>query len=192
MGETSYVKPYFSPRRMIRVGALMYGLWLAQNSPKQWKARQSRQNQVYLAFSSQNKNRYDGTLANRRAPGVWFVLGFRMYLSLAPKWPGIPDFGKTLIFIPHEGYRSATPLDATRVNWAIFHNHSVHFIRPGSAASVCCTCVRVQHKHTTAGQPPTGASAEEALEPPGEAHHALCSRWITVREPTPVLAKLVV
>ena len=35
---------------------------------KQFKARQSRQNQVYMAFSS--LNRYDVTLANHRAPGV--------------------------------------------------------------------------------------------------------------------------
>ena len=36
---------------------------------KQLKARQSIQNQVYLAFSSQ-KNRYVERLGNRRAPGV--------------------------------------------------------------------------------------------------------------------------
>ena len=44
-------------RRMIRVGALMYGLRLTQNSLKQLKARQSRQNQVYLAFSSKKQVR---------------------------------------------------------------------------------------------------------------------------------------
>ena len=31
------------------------------------------------------------------------------------------------IFNPREGYRSVTPLNATRVNGAIFHNHSVHW-----------------------------------------------------------------
>ena len=66
----------------------------AKNS---WKLRQSRQNQAYLAFSSQN--RYDVRLANRRAPDVWFVLGFTIYLFLAPKWPGIPFFGKNNINI---------------------------------------------------------------------------------------------
>ena len=33
-------------------------------------------------------------MAKRRAPGVWFVLGFRMYLFLAQRWSGIPVFGK--------------------------------------------------------------------------------------------------
>ena len=78
-------------RRIVRFGALRYGLWLAQNSPKQFKARQSRQNQVNPAISSQKR---DVRLANLRAPGVWFVLGLRMYLFLAPKWPSIPVFGK--------------------------------------------------------------------------------------------------
>ena len=61
---------------------------------KQLKPKQSRHNHVYPAFSS--PNRHDVRLANRRAPYVWFVLGFRMYLFLAPKWPGIPVFGKNL------------------------------------------------------------------------------------------------
>ena len=30
------------------------------------------------------------------------------------------------MFYPYERYRSVTPLDAARVNWTIFHNHSVH------------------------------------------------------------------
>ena len=42
----------------------------------------------------QAKNRYDVTLANHRAPGVWFVVGFIMYLFLAQKWPGMPFVGK--------------------------------------------------------------------------------------------------
>ena len=46
------------------------------------------------AWPFQANNRYDVRLANRRAPGVWFVLGFRMYLFLAPKWPGTPVFGE--------------------------------------------------------------------------------------------------
>ena len=45
----------------------------------------------------QAKNRYDVTLANCRAPGVWFVLDFRMYLFLAPKCSGIPVFGKSFL-----------------------------------------------------------------------------------------------
>ena len=36
------------------------------------------------------KNRYDARLANRRAPCLWFVLGFIIYLFLAKKWLGIP------------------------------------------------------------------------------------------------------
>ena len=61
---------------------------------KRLKARQSRQNQVYLAFSSQKQD--DVRLASRRAPGVGLVPGFRMYLVpvLAPKRPDIPVFGK--------------------------------------------------------------------------------------------------
>ena len=31
------------------------------------------------------------------------------------------------MFYPYEGYRSVTPLDAARVNRAIFQNHSVHW-----------------------------------------------------------------
>ena len=31
------------------------------------------------------------------------------------------------MFDPYEGYRSASPLDAARVNRTIFHNHSVHW-----------------------------------------------------------------
>ena len=74
---------------------------------KRLKARQSRQNQVYLAYSSQKQVRYDAgqsqydmTLANRRAPGVWFVLGFRMYLFLEPKWQCIPFFWQKAIRLP--------------------------------------------------------------------------------------------
>ena len=50
---------------------------------KQLKARQSRQNQVYLAFSSQKQVRCDAG----QLQGSWRVilLGFRIYLFLAPK-----------------------------------------------------------------------------------------------------------
>ena len=80
--------------RMIRVGALMYGLWLAQNSPKTVDSYIDNVHKTRGTWPCQAKNRYDMRLANRRAPGAWFVLGFRIYLFLAPKWPGIPTFGK--------------------------------------------------------------------------------------------------
>ena len=65
-------------RRMIRVGAIVYGLWLAQNTAISVKARQSRQNHMYLTFSSQNQ--VDVRLANRRVPGVC------LYLFLVCNW----------------------------------------------------------------------------------------------------------
>ena len=82
-------------RRMIRVGALMYFVWpligskFAKNSWKLDKVDKTR-----CTWPFQAKNRYDVTLANRRAPGVWFVLGFRTYVFLAPRWPGIPVLAK--------------------------------------------------------------------------------------------------
>ena len=80
-------------RRVIRVGVLMYIAydWLKIRQ-KQLKARQSRQNQVYLAFSSQKQVRCDAG----QSQGSWRVIStcFTMYLFLAPKLPGIPDFGK--------------------------------------------------------------------------------------------------
>ena len=36
------------------------------------------------------------------------------------------SFARVLCSILNEGYRSATPRDAARVNRTIFHNHSVH------------------------------------------------------------------
>ena len=81
----------------MRVGALMYGLWLAQNSPKNsWKVKKVDKTRCTWPF--QAENRYEVTLANPRAPGVWLLLGFKMYLLLAKKWPGIPDFGKENYF----------------------------------------------------------------------------------------------
>ena len=56
--------------RMIRVGVLMYGLWFAQNPTKQLEARQRRQNQVYLAFSSQKQVRCD----TGQSQGSWRVI----------------------------------------------------------------------------------------------------------------------
>ena len=61
----------------------------AKNS---WKL--DKVDKIRCTWPFQAKNRYDVTLANRRAPGVWFVLGFILYLFLAPKWPGVPFFGK--------------------------------------------------------------------------------------------------
>ena len=44
-------------------------------------------------------------------------------------WLLIPSITKIVracsVFYPYEGYRSVTPLDASRVNRTIFHNHSV-------------------------------------------------------------------
>ena len=42
-------------RRMIRVGALMYGLWLAQISPITVEKLDSRQNKMYLAFQARKQ-----------------------------------------------------------------------------------------------------------------------------------------
>ena len=41
----------------------------------------------------QAKNRYNVRLANRRAPGMCFLLGFGVYLFLAQYGPGIPVVG---------------------------------------------------------------------------------------------------
>ena len=37
------------------------------------------------------------SLPNRRAPGVCFVLVFRLYLIFTEQWAGIPDFSKTSV-----------------------------------------------------------------------------------------------
>ena len=79
---------------MIRAGSLMYGRWLAQYSPKTVESKTVDKTTCTWPFRA--KNRYNVTLANHRAPCVWFVVGFRMYLFLAPKWPDIPVFGKIL------------------------------------------------------------------------------------------------
>ena len=65
---------------------------------KQLKARQSRQNQVLTGHFKAKTGTMWVRLANRRAAGVWFTLGFRMYLFLAKKWPCIPFLEKTLYF----------------------------------------------------------------------------------------------
>ena len=67
----------------------LVGSKFPQNSWKLDKVDKTR-----CTWPFQAKNRCDVTLANRRAPGVWFVLGFEMYLFLAPKGPGIPVFGE--------------------------------------------------------------------------------------------------
>ena len=65
----------------------LIGSKFAKNSWKLDKVDKTR-----CTWPFQAKNRYDVTLANRRAPGVWFVRGFKMYLFLATNWPGIPSF----------------------------------------------------------------------------------------------------
>ena len=100
---------------MIRVGALMYGLWLAQIRQKQlidWKL--DKVDKTGCTWPFQAKNRYDVTLANRKAPGVWFVLGFTMYLFLAPKWPGIPFFGKNPLKFLYMAFRNSAFCNPTR------------------------------------------------------------------------------
>ena len=57
----------------------------------------------------QPKIRYDATLANRRAPGVWFVFRFRMYLFMALKWKYIPFF-----YICSKKYRAPWPRRSTK------------------------------------------------------------------------------
>ena len=56
------------------------------------RQKQLKKKQVYLAFSRQKRVRCD----TGQSQGSWRVilLGFRMYLFLAPKEPGIPCFGK--------------------------------------------------------------------------------------------------
>ena len=58
----------------------LIGSKFAKNSSKLDKVDNTR-----CTWPLQAKNRYDLRLANRRAPYVWFVLGFRMY--------GVPVFG---------------------------------------------------------------------------------------------------
>ena len=87
----------------------LIGSKLAKNSWNLDKVDKTR-----CTWPFQAKNRYDVTLANRRAPGVRFVLSFRVYLFLASKWPGIPFFGKIHIYIilfsnPTEVGKSQTP-----------------------------------------------------------------------------------
>ena len=41
-------------------------------------------------------------MANSRAPGGCFVLVFSILLILAEKWPGIPDFVKTIFALCDE------------------------------------------------------------------------------------------
>ena len=67
----------------------LIGSTFAKNS---WKLDKGDKTRCTWPF--QAKNRYDVMLANRRASGVWFVLGFRTYLFLAHMWPCIPVFGK--------------------------------------------------------------------------------------------------
>ena len=67
----------------------LIGSKFAKNSWKLYKAYKTRR-----TWPFQDKNRYNVTLANRRAPGVWLVLGFRTYVFLAPRWPGIPVLAK--------------------------------------------------------------------------------------------------
>ena len=84
--------------RLEGIRGSVYDVWLGQ---KQFKARQSikRQIQVYLAaFQPNTGTRYDVRLANLRAPGVWFLLGFSVYLFLAQNGPDVPVFGQNPCF----------------------------------------------------------------------------------------------
>ena len=88
--------PFLNLKKSCIIDGLRYvwpliGSKFAKNSWKLDKVDKTR-----CTWPCQAKNRYDVTLANRRAPGVWFVLGFKMYLFLAPKWPGIPFLEKIL------------------------------------------------------------------------------------------------
>ena len=83
---------------MIRVGALGTNVWPligSQFAKNSWKLDKVDKTRCTWPFEA--KNRYDVRLANGRAPGVWFVLGFKMYLCLATKWQGIPFLEKNYL-----------------------------------------------------------------------------------------------
>ena len=111
--ETSYVYQSITIRRRItcRVTSVwpLIGSKFAKNS---WKLNKVEKTRCTWPF--QAKNRYDVTLANRKAPGVWFVLGFTMYLFLAPKWPGIPFFGKNPLKFLYMAFRNSAFCNPTR------------------------------------------------------------------------------
>ena len=95
--KTSYVLPYISPLLWDVVWYVsgrwcMAADWLKKFAKNSWKLDKADKTRCTWPFQAQN--RCDVMLANRRAPGVWFILGFSMYLFLAPKWPDIPVFGK--------------------------------------------------------------------------------------------------
>ena len=82
------------PVRRHSCGGYRVELWRAsdrlKNEQKQLKVKQSRLSRgLYLA-----KNRYNALWTNGRARGVRFLLGFRMYLFLAPNGPGVPVFDR--------------------------------------------------------------------------------------------------
>ena len=80
----------------------LIGSKFAKNSWKLDKADKTKRTWPFQA-----KNRYDVRLANRRAPGLYLALectcfwhqSDQVYLFLAPKWPGIPVFGKNPYYI---------------------------------------------------------------------------------------------
>ena len=92
-------------RRMIRVGALMYviGSKIAKNG---WNLLIDKVDKTRCTWPFQAKNRYDVTwrwpIAGLLAWDLYLVLECtrfwhqcdQVYLFLAPKWPGIPVFGK--------------------------------------------------------------------------------------------------
>ena len=58
-------------------GANVWPLTRSESAKNSWKLEKVDKTRCTWPF--QAENRYDVTLANRRAPGVWFVLGFRTY-----------------------------------------------------------------------------------------------------------------
>ena len=71
----------------------LIGSKFAKNGWKLGKVGKTR-----CTWPFQANNRYDVRLANRRAPGVWFVLCFILYLFSGQKSPGIPVVGDNPLF----------------------------------------------------------------------------------------------
>ena len=97
--DTSYV-PYISPLLSDVVWYLSGHQCMASNCFKIKKHfKLDKVDKTRCTWPFQAKNRYDVTLANRRAPGVWFVLGCKVYLFLAPRVTRYTCFWQTL-FLP--------------------------------------------------------------------------------------------
>ena len=70
---------------------------------------------------------------NSTLQAAWYIKYVRIiWWTKRAIWLLILSFTQNIVracsmLYPYEGYRSVTPLDAARVNWTIFHTHSVHW-----------------------------------------------------------------